>query len=106
MPKLKRSLTIGLIVFSALIAGTVVFAPQVPILLREGFPSDVWDGTGRYARVEGAGRGAAKSALALPAAAQTRFDDTGGRAMLVDEGGTLIFESYGQGFEPADQLNS
>ncbi|MDA8587287.1 serine hydrolase, partial [Rhodobacteraceae bacterium] len=106
MQKLKRFLTIVLLIFSALVAGIVVFAPQVPILLREGFPSEVWDGTGRYARIDGARREGAKRGRALPAAAQIRFDDTGGRAMLVDQGGKLIFESYGQGFEPADRLNS
>lgn len=106
MPKLQRALTIVLLISSALIAGIVVFAPQVPILLHEGFPSEVWDGTGRYARVDGVKREDANGAPALPAAAQTRFDDAGGRAMLVDQGGTLIFESYGQGFEPTDRLNS
>lgn len=106
MPKLQRALAIVLLISSALIAGIVVFAPQVPILLHEGFPSEVWDGRGRYAHVDGVKREDANGAPVLPAAAQTRFDDAGGRAMLVDQGGALIFESYGQGFEPTDRLNS
>lgn len=106
MQKLMRILTILLLTFSALVVGILVFAPQVPILVREGFPSEVWDGTGRYARVDGVQRENAERGRALPAAAQSRFEDTGGRAMLVDQGGKLIFESYGQGFEPTVRLNS
>ena len=92
MPKLKRALTIILLISSALITGIVVFAPQISILLREGFPSEVWDGTGRYARVDGEQREDTKGAPALPTSAQTRFDDTGGRAMLVDQSGTLVLK--------------
>ncbi|NSX56413.1 serine hydrolase domain-containing protein [Parasulfitobacter algicola] len=106
MKNLKRVLGICLLAAAAIMGGLLTFAPQVPILLREGFPPEVWAGSGRYLTVEGVNDEDEIDGPKIPAAAQTRFDDAGGRAMLVEQNGTLIFESYGQGFGPQDRLNS
>lgn len=106
MKKLKRVLTTVVLVSGALIAAIFVFTPQAPILLREGFPSETWTAEGRYAVVDGVIDEDLNCAPALPAAAQARFDNKGGRALLVDQGGELVFESYGQNLGPSDRLNS
>ena len=106
MKSLRRVLTTFVLVSAVLISAIFAFAPQVPILLREGFPSEIWTGKGRYALVNGVIDEDLERAPTLPAAAQARFDNKGGRAMLVDQGGALIFETYGQSFGPSDRLNS
>ncbi|WP_208350660.1 serine hydrolase domain-containing protein [Pseudaestuariivita rosea] len=106
MRNLKRFLGICLVLAIATAGGLLAFAPQVPILMREGFPPDVWTDNARYAHVEGVNTEYAIRVPEMPAIAQTRFDAAGGRAMLVDQGGTVIYESYGQGFGPEDRLNS
>lgn len=87
-------------------ASVFSLTPQVPILLWEGFPPEVWTGAGRYAHVEGVKDEDTVDAPAIPTAAQNRFEAAAGRALLVDQGGKRVFESYGQGFGPADRFNS
>ncbi|GFE63518.1 serine hydrolase domain-containing protein [Litoreibacter roseus] len=90
----------------AMIAGVFSVAPQVPVLLWEGFPAEIWTGARRYAHVDGIVVEDTINAPAIPKAAQTRFDAAAGRALLVDQGGTRVFESYGEGFGPTDRFNS
>ena len=106
MPNVKRVFMISLLAAGTFSVGTIAFAPQVPTLLREGFPPDVWTGKGRYVQVAGVDGDVAIGASTIPAAARTRFDAADGRAILVDQGGTLIFESYGNGIKSSDRLNS
>ncbi|MFQ6547209.1 serine hydrolase domain-containing protein [Aestuariibius sp. 2305UL40-4] len=106
MRKLRRILGFCVLAAGVAIGGIFVFAPQFPILLREGFPPDVWTESGRYLRVEGVMGEEAIGVPEIPADARKRFDAAGGRAMLVEQNGTLIFESYGQGVAREDRLNS
>lgn len=106
MPLLKRILLISLVAAGTLSAVAIAYAPQVPVLLREGFPPEVWTGAGRHAHVGGASGEDTVRGSAIPTAAQTRFEAAGGRAMLVDQGGRLVFESYRDGINSSDRLNS
>ncbi|GFE63144.1 hypothetical protein KIN_02180 [Litoreibacter roseus] len=106
MISLKRLLAVCLLAAGAVSARIFAFAPQVPILLREGFPSEVWNDGGRYDHVDGVNSVGTTGVPAIPAAAQTLFDAAGGRAILVDKGGSLIFESYGYDFGTEKRLNS
>jgi len=53
MPNIKHLLIAIFLACGAVTAVIFTFTPQVPILMWEGFPSEVWTGEGRYASVEG-----------------------------------------------------
>ncbi|MEM9426914.1 MAG: serine hydrolase [Pseudomonadota bacterium] len=88
------------------LASLAVYAPQALVLARDGFPSATWTGEGRFARVQGVQQEDAPIAPDIPQAAHKRFTDSGGRALLVDRGGRVAFETYGAGISSRDRLNS
>lgn len=106
MKNLKRLFAVVVLITGLVSVALFAFAPQVPVLIREGFPPEMWTGKGRYALVSGVSEKDLEHAPSLPTTAQARFDSSGGRAMLVDQGGSLIFESYGQDLGPSNRLNS
>ena len=113
----RRLIGYAIVVIGALAtaaAAATLLAPQLPVLMAEGFPKATWPAPGRYAIVEGAERddglafGARSTAMAttLPAVARELFDGSGGRALLVDRGGRLTVEAYGRGLDRESALNS
>jgi len=91
-----------------LLAGTVLaFVPQLPLLLREGFPSETWPAEGQFLTVQGAASAPADLAGAgeIAPAAQDRFSDSGARALLVDQGGAMSAH-FADGIDEASRLNS
>jgi CubicO group peptidase (beta-lactamase class C family) len=108
MRRRLRKVGLGLLAIGWLGAAALgVLAPQVFRLAREGFPAPVWPAPGSFVTVAGVAvpadppRGAAP-----PDAALARFRDSGGRALLVDRGGTLQIEAYGPGIGRDTRLNS
>ena len=101
-------LTAGVLVAVAIAATTAaLLAPHLPLLAAEGFPKATWPAPGRYALVRGAEPPEVPPAgAAPPAAAEARFEASGGRALLVDLGGAVIVEAYGEGMGRDDPLNS
>ena len=88
-------------------AGLWLFAPQVFVLIREGFPAPIMPDAGSFALVEGRAPGPIVHPLKkLPRAARMRFGASGGRALLVDRGGTLQFAHFGPDIGPDTRLNS
>ena len=86
-------------------AGFAVFAPQVWVLAREGFPAEIWPAEGEFVTVAGGGVGAAGPFADLPEAAQTRLLESGGRALLVDRGGEML-AGYGPDIDAETRMNS
>ncbi len=93
----------------ALLAGSLGvfwFAPQFVPLMREGFPAEVWPARGEFSQVAGNVNASAEGAeRTLPAAALSRFSESGGRALLVDRGGEIA-SVYGPGIDAETRLNS
>ena len=81
--------------------------PHVPVLLAEGFPAAVWPAKGRFVTVPGASGQPApvRPHGTLSAGARELFDASGGRAMLVDQGGQIT-GSFGPGHGPEDRFIS
>ncbi|MEM7753887.1 MAG: serine hydrolase, partial [Pseudomonadota bacterium] len=100
-------------ILGVLIAGAITsllalaaFAPQSLVLARDGFPPEVWSGKGRYTRVAGVQAEALRKAPDIPSLARDRFNASGARALLVEQGGHTLFETYGPETTSEDRLNS
>lgn len=100
----------ALAVTAAVMAALLAYAPYIPRLLVEGYPSSTWPAPGTFATVQGTTAAAPlrrSLQLATPDAELTRqFDETEGRALLVARDGQLVMEHYGHGAGPSSLLNS
>lgn len=110
MPASKRLRRLVLLVFLAVFSVSSlvwVFAPQVPVLVAEGFPDPRWPARGEFAVVAGGG-GAMPDAAGdvLPDAAAALFAETGGAALLMERGGVLEYEVYADGVDRSTRFNS
>lgn len=101
---------IGAYLLTALVAcalAVTLFAPQIPILLREGFPPPTWPAPGDFAEVTGSQESSApEMGSALPDQAAQLFHETGGRALLMSGPGLPMIETYAEGLGRDDRLNS
>ena len=93
----------------AVAATAFVYAPYLPRLLWEGYPSALWPAPGSYAPLAG---GAGNS---LPAPAQSfmpneqlagLFGGAGGRAILAAHDGKIVMEHHAPGVARETRLNS
>ena len=105
---MKRALLIVLAICTVLVAGTIIALPHLPALLREGFPPQVLPDDGPLREVTGAARAQVPLSpdVTMPADALELFDGSGGAAMLLDSGGALTGEHYGEGFDRDTRFNS
>lgn len=89
-------------------AGAIALrAPQVLVLAKEGFPGAIWPVAGTYATVQGAaGMADPPPGAAPPAPALARFDESGGRALLMEQAGVLRTEAYAGPISRETRLNS
>jgi CubicO group peptidase (beta-lactamase class C family) len=105
---LLRGLMIAGLLVIAAITGAFVYAPYLPRLLAEGFPAPAWPARGSFAEIAGN----ANDPLGEPAmttlspALQKLFDESGGRALLVYQGGALRIEHYAPGYSRDNAFNS
>lgn len=82
-------------------------APQVAVLVGEGFPGAVWPAPGRFAPVAGVAAVTDPSPASAPSdVALNRLAESGGRALLFSQGGVLRAEAYGEGIGRESLLNS
>ena len=86
-----------------------VTAPYLPRLIYEGYPARQWPASGSYMTVPGnvepkPYRSAAS--LKVSARAQTLFEQNGGTALLVWQGGVLQAEHYAPGYDRRTRFNS
>ncbi len=79
--------------------GVAVFAPQVPVLVAEGFPAPTWPARGVFVDVVGVDPVGATPIGGASNAVLTRFTQADGRALILDRGGAVEVEIYGA--EPA-----
>lgn len=99
-------------IFVAAFAAILGYAPYLPRLALEGFPSLVWSGAGTAATIEGVTSPLDLSltdvatTTALVDDLQEAFDANGGRALLVYRRGHLALEHYGAGTDEQTRLNS
>lgn len=104
---MRRRLTLFLAALVLPLAMLALLAPQLLWLLPEGFPAPIWPAPGAFTQIAGT---TAPSSLPPghppPPAAARRFADSGGRALLMDHGGTLEVEAYGPGITRDTWLNS
>jgi len=82
-------------------------APQLPVLVREGFPGPVWPTSGTFSAVGGpVAAPSAPVAEAPPDAALSRFTKAQGRALIALRDGEVIAEHYATDITPSTRLNS
>lgn len=108
---MRRRIVVALTVLAAfLLMGAVLVAlraPQVYVLASEGFPRATWPAPGNFARVAGAAvpvdppPGPPPSPQVL-----AQLLDSGGRALVAEQHGTLIAEAYAPGLARDTRLNS
>jgi CubicO group peptidase (beta-lactamase class C family) len=105
---LRLGLTIAGLLIAAFVSGAFVYAPYLPRLLAEGFPAPTWPARGSFADIPGS----MNDPLGVPAmttlspALQKLFDESGGKALLVYQGGKLRIEHYAPGYTRDTQFNS
>jgi CubicO group peptidase (beta-lactamase class C family) len=108
-PHLFRWLLRGLLVIPVLLAGMLAYAPHLPALVFEGFPKPEWPAHGAFADIAGAAEsdslGEPLQTTLSPKLAKL-FAESGGKALLVYQGGQLKLEHYAPGFSRDTQFNS
>ncbi|MDA7423235.1 serine hydrolase domain-containing protein [Thalassococcus lentus] len=86
-------------------AGLWIFAPQILVLRKEGFPGPIWPAPGEFSTVDGlAFQPIPETQLPLDAA--RLFAQSKGRALLVAQGDRPVRALYGDGIDPETRLNS
>lgn len=105
--RLLRGTGLALAALLALASGALALRPQLLVLAAEGFPKATWPAPGHFAAVEGADRPDDPApGPPPPHAALDRLAASGGRALLLERGGVLLAEAYGEGLGRGDLLNS
>lgn len=93
-------------VIFALAVAMTAFAPQLPVLLKEGFPSPVWPPNGPTLLVRGVDDLAPAGSSKLPESALARFTASGGRSLIVAGPEGITREHYAPGLDRDTRLNS
>ncbi len=108
---LKRLILCVVILVVIAPAAVLAWAPHLPRLLWEGYPSETWPAPGTHVPV--LGNGADDSAIVVDTGASAfdpdgrrLFEDNQGRALLIFHDGRLRFEHYADGIGPETRLNS
>jgi CubicO group peptidase (beta-lactamase class C family) len=107
-PTLLRWLVRSLLALATLTVGAVLYAPYLPALLAEGFPRPEWPARGFFATIPGASGDSLGEPLQItlnPPLAKL-FAESGGKALLVYQGGQLKLEYYAPGFSRDTRFNS
>lgn len=107
-PSLLRWPARVLLALAAFAIGAVLYAPYLPALVREGFPRPEWPARGAFATVKGGtgdSLGEPVQTTLSPALAKL-VRDSGGKALLVYQGGQLKLEYYAPGFARDTRFNS
>lgn len=107
--RFNRWLLLPLLALMGLATGAFLYAPYLPTLLAEGFPKPEWPARGTFAEVSGAASadnlGEPEQTTLSPALAKL-FAESGGKALLVYQGGKLRIEYYAPGFSRDTRFNS
>lgn len=110
MPLMRKFILALLLALVLLPLAALVYAPYLPRLLAEGYPSLVWPVRGHFAAIEGAVAQppalSAKPSRQPSAELLTLFNDSGGKALLVSRAGRLELEHYAAGITAETKLNS
>lgn len=105
----RAAIIIGLVLVASA-AAAIVYAPYVPQIIREGYPTVLWSGTGLYQSVEGADQervlGTSAPISQASADLEALFTQSRGRALLAAHRGALKLEVYAPGVTPETPLNS
>lgn len=104
-----RFLKLSLIVFSVFSTGAVAsYATGLWGLLSAGYPRAVWPALGGFDTVQGSHGDTAQAPVLKPLnrTARDLFDSAQSRALLVNEGGRTVLETYADGLGPGTRLNS
>ncbi len=111
-PRRKRQVLFAAAIIAAAVVAVVVKAPYLPGFFVEGFPGPEWPASGTFALVPGGGPSTMVASAAGPETlpfdprGRSLFEDSGGKALLVFEGGRLRFEHYAEGFGAETRFNS
>lgn len=106
---LSRWLLLPLLALIALATGALFYAPYLPTLIAEGFPKPEWPARGAFAEVPGAAQTddlGEPAQRALDPGLAKLFSESGGKALLVYQGGKLKLEYYAPGFTRDTRFNS
>lgn len=108
---MRRKLVAGLtIALAGAIAASLIYAPYLPRLLREGYPEPIWPAPGYFVTVKGDAASRLfderPASATLTAELAAAFSEKEGRALLVARDGKLVFEHYAPGMSREVRLNS
>lgn len=106
---LSRWLLLTLLALIALATSAFLYAPYLPTLFTEGFPKSEWPARGTFADVPGAAQADAlgePEQTALDPGLAKLFSESGGKALLIYQGGRLKLEYYAPGFARETRFNS
>lgn len=106
MSRTKRAFAAIALILSFSLGSIAVFAPQVFVLATEGFPSETWTGRGSFVTVRGVRQADRQTGTEISPEAKARFEAAEGRALLVQQGDRLVYESYSADLSANDRLNS
>ncbi|MEM9107790.1 MAG: serine hydrolase [Pseudomonadota bacterium] len=105
----RRIVLVAIPCFAAIILIALVFAPFLPRLLREGAPQTRWPANGHHVVVKGTIDASASSATIVPDVLQRSkalFDERGGHALLIWQGGELRGQHFAAGADAGTRFNS
>jgi CubicO group peptidase (beta-lactamase class C family) len=106
---LRAALAVLLVVLGGSTVAALAYAPYLPQLVFDGYPSLIGPAKAKVVPIEGIEHprdlGSAMTAT-VDATLQTLFDNSEGRALLVFHRGRLLLEHYGSGVTPDTPLNS
>lgn len=104
----RKGVAAGLGLCAIIIFSALSYAPYLPRLIEEGYPSETWPAPGSFAAVKGADKAVFAPVALSPPDDQLRslFQEKEGRALLAAENGRLVMEHYAPGTARETRLNS
>lgn len=109
---MRRILAGAALAMFAICIGAVLYAPYLPRLLYEGYPSLDWPARGTYVKIDGMeppsrliSSSSMQPHMPIPAL-QKRMDERDGTALLIYRKGMLLTEYYAPGYSSDSRFNS
>ena len=109
---MRKRLIPWLLLFAAAVPVLVLaWAPYLPRLLWEGYPSETWPAPGSHVVLAGGAQGGSNMRVhsqgsVFDSVGRRLFEEKHGRALLIFHDGRLRFEHYADGIDHATPLNS
>lgn len=109
---IQKAVLAAIATIALLSTAALAYAPYLPRLIYEGYPSSTWPDSGYFADIAGdthtpiIKKNAGAPKRTLPSELTELFNATGGKAFLIEHAGRVEFEHYAGGIEPGTKFNS